>query len=369
MHPRPVDAAAGPGSGSMPRYVPWSEATRQALYGHGGFFHRPAGPAGHFRTSVHASGLFAAAVVELARTVDAALGHPDQIRLVDVGAGRGELVLAVRALLAGEQQQPQRAPPLSPRLSLCAVEVAERPPTLPADIGWSAELPERVEGLLVANEWLDDLPVDVVQVGPDGPHRVLVDPATGHESPGGPIGVRDAGWLARWWPLDDALEGDRAEVGLERDQAWAGAVAAVRRGVAVAVDYGHLLDERRSGRYAGGTLVGYRAGRAVSPVPDGSCDVTAYVAVDACAQAGRAAGATATALLRQREVLRGFGLRGSLPPVEVARADPAGYAVALQRASQEAELTDPDGLGGFWWLAQSVGIELPRPLQPGARER
>ena len=47
------------------RFVTWSEATTRALYGLGGFFHRPEGPAGHFRTSVHASPLFAGAVLAL----------------------------------------------------------------------------------------------------------------------------------------------------------------------------------------------------------------------------------------------------------------------------------------------------------------
>ncbi|MEU3502835.1 hypothetical protein ABZ726_19445, partial [Streptomyces hundungensis] len=49
-----------PGSGDEPRG--WRAAAEEALYGDGGFYLRPEGPAGHFRTSVHASPLFAAAV-------------------------------------------------------------------------------------------------------------------------------------------------------------------------------------------------------------------------------------------------------------------------------------------------------------------
>ncbi len=339
------------------RFLPWSEATAQALYGHGGFFHRPEGPAGHFRTSVHASGLFAAAVLDLLDAVDAALARPADLQLVDVGAGRGELLLAVRDLLATGDRDG-----LAGRVRLSAVEQAHRPRTLPAGIGWSSELPEGAVGLLVANEWLDNVPVDVVEVAADGPHRVLVEPSTGRESPGGPVGLQDAAWLARWWPLAGAGEGDRAEIGLGRDRAWAAAVAALDRGVAVAVDYGHLLADRAAGRYADGTLTGYRAGRAVAAVPDGSCDITAHVAMDSCAQAGRTAGAEQTALLRQRDVLRALGLHGTLPPADLARTDPAGYARAVGHASQAAELTDSGGLGGFWWLAQSVGIPLPPPF-------
>src|SRR4029079_7183119 len=98
------------------RPVTWSDAVRQALYGHGGFFHRPEGPAGHFRTSVHASPLFAGAVLRLIVEVDRLLGAPAPLDLVDVGAGRGELLTAVRELAA--------ATPVANRLRLHAVELA-----------------------------------------------------------------------------------------------------------------------------------------------------------------------------------------------------------------------------------------------------
>ena len=74
------------------RFVLWSAAMQHALYGHGGFYHRPEGPRGHFRTSVHASSSFAGAVARLLVEVDGALGHPARVDLVDVGAGRGELL-------------------------------------------------------------------------------------------------------------------------------------------------------------------------------------------------------------------------------------------------------------------------------------
>ena len=75
----------------------------------------------------------------------------------------------------------------------------------------------RLTGLLIANEWLDDVPVDVVEGTPGGPRLVLVDPS-GEESYDGPPDEDAAAWLARWWPLGPGL---RAEVGLARDAAWA----------------------------------------------------------------------------------------------------------------------------------------------------
>ena len=35
----------------------WQQAAETALYGEEGFYRRPEGPAGHFRTSVHALSL------------------------------------------------------------------------------------------------------------------------------------------------------------------------------------------------------------------------------------------------------------------------------------------------------------------------
>ncbi|MCW2948101.1 MAG: hypothetical protein JWR24_4818, partial [Actinoallomurus sp.] len=47
------------------------------------------------------------------------------------------------------------------------------------------------------------------------------------------------------------------------------------------------------------------------------------------------------------------------PPLELARADPRGYIQALRAAGEDAELIDSEGLGGFGWLAQTVGIDVP----------
>ncbi|MET8530074.1 hypothetical protein ABZV06_30495, partial [Micromonospora sp. NPDC005172] len=82
--------------------IPWRDAMSQALYGPDGFFVTGAGPADHFRTSVHASPAFAAALLRLVAEVDSALGHPPRLDVVDVGAGRGELLLALRRLVASE---------------------------------------------------------------------------------------------------------------------------------------------------------------------------------------------------------------------------------------------------------------------------
>ncbi|WP_131735905.1 SAM-dependent methyltransferase [Actinomadura roseirufa] len=332
-------------------WLTWRTAMERALYGEGGFYRRGERPAEHFRTSVHASPRFAAAIVRLLAEVDAALGHPDRLDLVDMGAGSGRLLGNVLACAPRE---------LADRLAPVAVEIAPRPAEVPDRVAWRPDPPEAVTGLVVANEWLDNVPLDVAERTPDGVRTVLVDPSSGAERPGPRPTTEDSDWLERWWPLAEA--GDRAEIGHPRCAAWASVVRRLGRGLAVAVDYSHS----RVTRPAYGTLAGYRDGSTVPAVPDGSCDVTAHVALDACAIAGERAGATASVLTTQRAALRALGLSGTRPPLELAHRDPRGYLSALCSAGEDAELTDPSGLGGFGWLAQAVNIPIPPSLAQGS---
>ncbi len=258
----------------------WRQAAERALYEPGGGFYLRERPASHFRTSVHASRLYADAVAELLARVDRALGRPAELALVDVGAGRGELLTGVLAAVP---------PALGARLRPYAVERAARPGGLDPRIVWRRELPspgEGLRGLLFANEWLDNVPVDVAETDARGTARLVLVGRDGREEPGEPVGGHDAEWLRRWWP-PDPVPGSRAEIGHPRDTAWARAVRALDGGLAVAADYAHT----RASRPPLGTLTGFRNGREVPPVPDGSCDITAHVALDACAEAGRRAAA------------------------------------------------------------------------------
>ncbi|MFJ2606767.1 SAM-dependent methyltransferase [Streptomyces sp. NPDC087425] len=359
----------------------WREAAEGALYGPGGFYHRPEGPAGHFRTSVHASPLFAGAVARLLCRVDEALGRPPVLDFVDMAAGRGELTVGVLAALPAE---------VAARTRAHAVERAARPEGLDPRIRWLPAPPPGITGLLFANEWLDNVPVDIAETDASGVVRHVLVRRDGVERLGEPVTGADAAWLARWWPLA-AGEGLRAEIGAPRDAAWAAAVGTVERGLAVAVDYAHARDTRPPF----GTLTGFRNGRETPPVPDGTCDLTTHVALDACAAAGvirsgRATGARAPGadrpqgpaadpsdsapphttdlaparlapagaprLLPQRTALRAFGIDGARPSLALASTHPAAYLRALASAGEAAELTAAGGLGDFGWLLQPIGI-------------
>ncbi|MFE9251156.1 SAM-dependent methyltransferase [Streptomyces sp. NPDC007088] len=336
----------------------WRAATEEALYGPGGFYRGAAGPAAHFRTSVHASGRFARAVARLLGEVDALLGAPPRLDFVDMAAGHGELAAGVLAAL------PER---LAPRVRAYAVERAPRPAGLDPRVEWCARPPSGITGLLFANEWLDNVPLDVAEADAEGVVRQVLVAPDGGERPGPPVAGEDERWLRRWWPLAEpgraARPGRRAEIGRTRDEAWAAAASGLERGLAVAVDYAHLA----AARPPFGTLTGFREGREVTPVPDGGCDLTAHVALDACAAAGAHLG---RAVLRtQREALRLLGVDGRRPPLSLASADPAAYVRELALAGQGAELTQRGGLGDFLWLLQPVRLPTPgRGAPEGAGE-
>ncbi len=305
--------------------VPWREAWERALYGADGFYRRSDGPAGHFLTATHGG---AGAV--LAETLWAWADRLGADSIVDVGAGRGELL---RHLYAAAPHRP-----------LAGLDVVARPSGLPDRVGWSvspggAALPAARfprGSLVVAHEWLDVVPCTVGEVDQDGRLRQVLVDAGGTEHLGAPLDDADLVWCQQFWPgivAPDAEPGDRVEVGRSRDEAWSGLLDRLDGGAALAVDYGHTADDRP----AAGTLTAYRSGRQVDPVPDGSCDLTAHVAVDALRQTDRC---------RQRDAVAA----GHRPDHELARRDPGAYLAALAREGDVAALRRPGGFGDFWWV-------------------
>lgn len=295
-------------------------AWRHALYGPDGFYARES-PADHFRTSVNAGPLLADVVIALLRRY--------ALRSVtDVGAGSGELLAALHAR--------------DPGLTLIGVDVRPRPAGLPASVGWRPTPPEEIDGLLFANELLDNVPTEVgirttttIRRATTTDLDVVTVAAAGD---GPPMPAAERAWFDRWWPLDEP--GAMGDCGLARDEFWSGLVGRLRTGLAVLVDFGHT----RTDRPPSTTLRSYRRGRRVDLDVAGDRDVCADVAVDSVRAA---VGGT---LYRQRELLHDLGFRADRPSLEMARTDPAGYLRALSAAGDVAELTGSPGLGDFWWL-------------------
>lgn len=319
----------------------WDHAWQDALYGPAGFYRQTA-PAEHFATSAQGLGgtgaVLAQALLRLAHRHG--LG-----RIVEVGAGRGELLqhLARQSGAAGQPESITAAEPLA----LTGIDVVRRPEHLPPQVGWLSapggpglppELSDLSDTLLVAHEWLDVVPCPVAARDDTGTWRQVLVSSTGGEAPGPAVQGPELAWLRSHVPDPVA----RAEVGLARDAAYQDLCSRVRQGLVLAIDYGHTQDTRP----VDGTLVGYRHGTVVPPTPDGSCDLTAHVAVDTLG---------AQSVTRQRQALHDLLGRPSLPPHELSGADPTAYLQHLSQSNALATLTRPGGLGDFWWVSTRCG--------------
>jgi len=309
-------------------WTPWQQAWDRALYGECGFYRQEAGPAGHFSTAAQGVPQIGE---QLARALLTLMGQEGLDTFVDMGCGRGELLEQVHRL--------------GPQVHCIGVDIVARP-QLSKPIGWlqspgGEHLPDELDSLtdtlVFANEWLDVVPCPIAELDEDGELReVLVNASTAQERLGDPVTDTARAWCQRFWPAGGLETGDRVEIGHSRDLAWDNLVSRVGSGVAIAVDYGHTVDSRP----APGTLTGFRAGRQVLPVPDGSCDLTAHVAMDSL---------THDELLDQRTALRQLGVNGQIPPHDLARSDPSAYLQGLSAASAATALTARGGLGDFLW--------------------
>ena len=297
----------------------WATAWQDAAFGRNGFYRRTVAEE-HFATDVTDGIDVARRLIDLmAPELETIVARHGSATVTDAGAGSGLLVRQLAGLLPSS---------LIEQVAWRAIDIRARPDDLPAAITWFqldirdlGTTVSAVPGVVIAHELLDDIPCDVLEIDDDGARRVvLVDPDNGREELGPPLtslkadgilggaATRVDGWCDAWWPRREPAA--RIEVGCARDDVWRTLTDLVPDGLAIAIDYAHTRQDRDAGVWDGGTLVGYHEGRICRPVPDGRCNITAHVALDACA----------------------------------ASAEQTGAEPAIER-----------GRGDMWWLAQRMG--------------
>lgn len=302
----------------MTDFSPWSRAWRAANTGAQGFY-RFASAEDHFSTGVHTDSTIADWLVNFIQSTRSQPHASEEFAVIDIGAGDGRLLADVKSALGNE-------------VTCIGVDLRPRPDGLHTDIAWiERAIDEWTEditgrdghwtGVVIAHEFLDDVPCDVAELDEDlQPRLVLVDPHTGAEEIGPalhdsatraltPDPDRSADWLARWWPATRPLA--RREIGDSRDRIWSKVRRIIATGHAIAIDYEHRQTDRERGLWDAGTLKGFASGCPKRAVPDGSVNITAHVALDSCAGDSRQF-RTQAQVLPQPSGLAGFeGALGS----------------------------------------------------------
>ncbi len=380
--------------------IPFDEYVDAALYDPlGGFFARGrgAGRAGaDFVTSPEVGSLFGTLV---ARSVDqcwSALGEPDPYLVVEAGAGNGRLardVLRARPTCA-------RALRLvlverSARLRDAQRGVLEMEPSEdalgPAVRGAPGEPPEPVarqgpivtsldelpavalDGLVFANELLDNLPFRVVERTVDGwcEVRVGLDARERFVEVDVPLPPDLARDVAALDASDGLAPGTRVPVQTGVARWFAACGAMLRRGFLVVVDYADDV-AGIAARGWGGWLRTYRGhGRGATPLTDpGADDVTCDVVVEQLRTAARRAGFRAVAETTQAEWLADLGLeelvRDARDRWDAGRSRADLDALKARSLVGEASaLTDPAGLGAHRVFVFEKGRPPGTPVTVG----
>ena len=287
--------------------------------------------AGDFLTAPETHPIFGWTVARRVERMWADLGRRRQFRLIEYGAGSGTLGLSILEgfrrhgatdLLAAIRYRPIESNPnrlADLRRRFEAADLADKLEL--GDEVAGAGAGGAVEGVVLANEFLDALPVhrvlmrggellELFVVWRDGFAEVAAEPSTPA------LGAR----LAADGVLGRLAEGQVGEVCLGVDP-WLDAVdAELARGFLLAIDYGYVAAELYGPRHLAGTLLGYRGHRVVTdPFADpGRVDLTAHVDFTALHAAAERRGFVAEPLATQQHFLIDAGLETELQSLQAS---------------------------------------------------
>ena len=321
---------------------------------------RKLGPAGDFITAPEVAPVFSRCVATQCAEVLDGLGGGD---VLELGAGSGAMAAAMLAEFEALGRVPARYRILDVSADLRARQhatIASAVPQLLDRVEWLERLPDAFEGIVVANEVLDALPVERFAWRRGDVHELgVVADGTGFrtaERPATPALAAAVRHLRETcgaeWP-----EGYVSEV-CGRLAPWLGALAAsLVRGVMLFVDYGLPRREFYAAERAAGTLACHFRHRYHDDpyARPGLEDVTAWVDFTAVAEAADAAGLQVAGYTTQAHFLIGNGLDRRLR--EVADLDIVGR-VNLSR--QAMVLTLPGEMGErFKAIALAKGYDAP----------
>jgi NADH dehydrogenase [ubiquinone] 1 alpha subcomplex assembly factor 7 len=312
---------------------------------HGYYATRPGlGASGDFITAPHVSQMFGELLGLWAAEVWVRLGRPERVYFVEMGPGDGAMMVdmlraaaIVPAFCAAiDVWLVESSPPLR---SAQAAALAGAPVRWAREI---ASLPSDAPAIIIANEFLDCLPIEhgVRRGDRTFTRRVGIDTAGGLMFvDDGALSAQDAGVVVEFSPA------------LARFGREIGTIVATRGGAALFIDYGS------ADTATGDTLQALRRHRKESVLAHpGQADVTAHVHFPTFLEAARAGGALTAPLETQGGFLRRLGI-GSRAEA-LARASPP-KAGLIERQLQR--LAAPDQMGELFKVACLHSSDLRAP--------
>ena len=350
---------------------------QRALYEPGlGYYEVPAarpGRGGDFLTAPEAHKLFGRTLASQVAECWRRLEGPPRFTLREYGAGSGALAAPLLSNLRDEAPEAYAALAYQP-LDVNPHRLAELQARLEGD-GTADRLdpgirgtpthadaaPEPITGVVLANEFLDALPVHRLE----GRHKGFVE-----------IGV---GWRDGWFTDQEIpvstpelgaylervgvvlAEGRRGEVNLGIRRWIEGVGRDLERGWLIVIDYGMAAAELYSARRPDGTLKGV-AGHALERDPYrrvGRQDLSTHVDLTELELAGRDAGLVLVGATTQARFLAGLGLGERLVS---AQQGARSIAEALETRSAAHWLLDPRGTGGFRVVVLGRQVTSDPPL-------
>jgi SAM-dependent MidA family methyltransferase len=319
---------------------------------------------GDFLTAPELHPIFGAVIGRQVDEVWRRLERPDPFVMREYGAGSGTLAAAILDGLRADDSG------LGDVLRYEPVEINEVRRTEAVErLGPAARTrraggPSRFTGVVLANEFLDALPVHRVEQDGCRLRELFVawDDAAGRlvEQPGEPS--TDA--LAARLDEDGVtlLDGQVGEVCLEVEPWLAGVAADLEQGLVLVIDYGHQAPALYDPARRGGTLRAYSGQRAHADpfIAVGRQDLTAHVDLTALEAAARTHELTVLGEVSQAELLVGCGLEEL---VDRVRSNPkTSMEEWLGLRSAIARLLDPAALGGFRAVLLGRGLDPQPPL-------
>jgi NADH dehydrogenase [ubiquinone] 1 alpha subcomplex assembly factor 7 len=321
---------------------------------HGYYITRdPLGSSGDFTTSPEISQMFGELIGIWAAAVWRMMGSPKNVRLVELGPGRGTLMLD--ALRAAKVLPEFRAAVVAHMVEVSPVlETLQRLALGASDVPvhWHRSLGEVPAGplIVIANEFFDALPVHQAVMCADGWHERVVkideddklrfsiarDPDPQFDD-FLPTDMRPAriGEIFEW-------RADQAVLELSQRVVDSGSVALI-------IDYGHVATS------IGDTLQAVGAHQFVDPLSTpGRVDLTAHVDFEAFARAAESLDARVHGPVEQGRFLHRLGIEQRAAALKTGT--PHDQAVAIQSALVRLTNTEPTGMGR---MIKVLGLSAP----------